>query len=230
MLYDQLAEFCDCAGEFTDKDVYDLISVVSLATGWMQEPCETFEVSERREVIDLPSCMDCPYIFEPYYYPYDPESFSFSLLKIKGLEEETTPLEYMYSPYLEKFRVDLGLSPCDCIKNDCGCPTEYKLVVTYKAGYDEIPSCLLPVFCNLIEVIHAKNDCDCAPGCGCDNPQATYDANGNLVTNPVKYKTGDPVSVFLETDLAKMLVEQYKNQLGLISLVRWDPDVWGCVV
>lgn len=216
--------------EVTEKDVLDLISVVSLATGWMQEPCETFELSERREVIDLPSCMDCPYTFEPFYQPYDPDSFTFELLKIKGLEEEVIPADFVYSEYAKVFRVDTGLPKCLCACDECGCPTEYKLVVKYNAGYEEIPDCLLPVFCNLIEVIHEKNSCDCGTCGDCGDDEAHYDKYGNLITNIVKYKSGDVTSVFLETDLAKMLVQQYKNQLGMLSLYKSDHNVWGYVV
>lgn len=226
---DQLKAYCDCVEEITDKDVLDMISVVSLATGWSQIPCETFETAERREVIDLPDCLDCPYEFEPYYQPYDPESMVFTLLHVKGMDIEEIPLTHVYSEYEDKFRVDTQLPPCSCCRCDeCGCPSEYKLVATYMAGYDEIPTCLLPVFCNLIEVIHTKNSCDC--GCVSCNEETKYDRDGNIAIQEVHYKSGDVVSVFLETDLAKVLVQQYKNQLGLMSLARLDPEVWGYVV
>lgn len=230
MIADQLKEFCDCV-EMTDQDITDMVSVVSLATGWMTAPCETFEKSTRREVIDLPSCMDCAFVFEPYFKPYDVESFSFALVTIKDVDETVTPItNFSYSELMESFRVDTGLPACNCTcDKDCGCPTEYKLLVTYTAGYDEIPTCLLPVFCNLMEVIHAKNACDC--GCAsCESETTTYDADGNITTQQIKYKSGDVVSVFLETELGKMLVEQYKSQLGMMSLIRLNHDVWGFVV
>lgn len=233
-IYDQLTQFCDCVDDITMKDVEDMISVVSLATGWLKDPCESFLTSERREVIDLPSCMDCPYTFEPYYYPFDPDTFSVSLLTVQGIDETLIPVpEFRYSEVEGVLRIDTGLVPCHCLPCDvCGCPPEYKLVITYEAGYDTIPDCLLPVFCNLIEVIHAKNDCDCCEkGCtSCDNETAKYDQYGNIVTQQIKYKSGDVVSVFLETDLGKLLVEQYKSQLGMMSLVKKSHDVWGYVV
>lgn len=237
-LYTQLSQFCECVKEVDDKDVEDMISVVSLATGWALEPCDTFEKSDRREVIDLPSCMDCPFEFEPYYYPFDAESFTFTLIKRKGLEEERTSLlNFRYSgfdigemKFTGGFLVDTGLPQCNCTcEDECGCPTEYKLLVEYTAGYELLPECLLPVFCNLLEVIHAKNSCDCND-CGCNGDTVTYDANGNITAQEIKYKSGDVVSVFLETDLGKMLVEQYKNQLGVISLLQQTHNVWGMVV
>lgn len=237
-LFEQLRQYCTCAEEVSDRDVDDMIGVISLATGWMLNPCQTFEMSERREVIDLPSCMDCPYDFSPYFRPFDPSSFSFTLVKRKGLEEERTELpNWRYTgfgtggtEYDGSFLVDTQLPLCVCACDECGCPTEYKLLVEYTAGYDTIPECLLPVFCNLLEVIHAKNSCDCG-GCGCNSGETvTYDADGNLTTQRIDYKSGDVVSVFLETDLAKMLVEQYKNQLAMMSLLQKQHDIWGCIV
>lgn len=238
-LYDQLVQYCQCVEEATDRDVEDMIGVVSLATGWTKNPCDTFELMERREVIDLPLCMDCPFEFEPYYKPFDADSFSFTLIKRKGMEEERVYLNnFRYNGFDDRdmkyeggFLIDTGLPLCNCsCKDDCGCPTEYKLLVTYEAGYSVLPECILPVFCNLLEVIHAKNSCDCG-GCACNSGgTTTYDADGNITTQEIKYKSGDVVSVFLETDLAKMLVEQYKNQLGMISLLKYKHDVWGYVV
>lgn len=237
-LYDQVTQYCDCVSQITAKDVDDMIAVVSLATGWMLRPCDTFELSKRREVIDLPSCMDCPYKFTPYYFPFDASSFTFTLLERKGLEEVLTPLDkFKYigwddgdMKYSGDFLVDTGLPKCHCACDECGCPTEYKLIVEYDAGYELLPDCLLPVMCNLLEVIHNKNSCDCTQ-CGCGGDEVTYDSEGNITSDQtIKYKSGDVVSVFLETDLAKMLVEQYKNQLGMMSLLKYHHTVWGCVV
>lgn len=240
-IFEQVSQYCTCVEEITEKDVSDMIDVVSLATGWMLNPCETFELSDRREVIDLPSCMDCPYTFTPYYAPFDPNSFRFTLITRKGIEQTMTPIEgYLYTGLTfgcdcvgsseGDFRIETGIPKCKCgCTTECGCPTEYKLLVEYRAGYEDLPDCLLPVMCNLLEVIHAKNSCDCN-GCGCDGDKATYDADGNIITQEIKYKSGDVVSVFLETDLGKMLVEQYKNLLGQMSLLKYTHNVWGCVV
>lgn len=229
MIVKQLEEYCGCV-DVVEADVEELIDVISLATGWTRSPCETFLYGDRREVIDIPSCMDCPYEFKPYYFPFDIESFSFSLVRIKGIEETVTPItDFAYSYTKDAFLVDTGLPKCNCKCPDCGCPAEYKLVVTYEAGYKDLPECLLPVFCNLLEVIRAKNNCDCTD-CSCNQENVVYDRYGNIVQQNVQYASGDVVTVMLETDLGKMLVQQYKNQIALLSLNTTSHDIWGFVV
>lgn len=217
---EQLRDFCNCVkdDDAFSKNVEELINIVSQATGWMRTPCETLMTGERKEVFPV-ECNDCPIEFEPYYHPFDPESFHFLLVATKGLEETVTELDYKYSEVSGLFRVDLGLD-CACMGKECGCPTEYKVYVTYEAGYDLLPDCLLPVFCNLLEVIRAKNTCDCGCGCG---------SNENNEQN-VTYASGDIVTVALETDLGKILVEQYKNQLATFSLINDSQRLWGFVV
>lgn len=220
-IVDQLSEYCSCVGDVEEADIAELVNTISLATCWMQNPCETFLKSERREVIDLPDCMDCPMEFTPFYHPYDPESFKFSLLKIEGITETVTEItDFAYSETMGLFRLNTGLPSCKC--NTCGCDDckpVYKLVVTYEAGYEELPDCLLPVFCNVLEVIKAKNTCDCHD-CGCD---------GSGEDN-IQYAEGDVVTVALETDIGKLLVEQYKKQIGMISLCKAPETLWGFVV
>ena len=214
---EQLRDFCDCVKEDNafSKNGEELINVVSLATGWMRSPCETLMTGVRHEVFDV-ECSDCPIEFTPYYHPYNVSSFHFYLITTKGMEETVTELEHVYSAYRDVFRIDLGLD-CACTVT-CGCETTYKIAVEYEAGYDLLPDCLLPVFCNILEVIQAKNTCDC--NCGCEG-------SGE---DDVKYASGDIVTVALETDLGKMLVEQYKNQLAMLSLINGVSKMWGFVV
>ncbi len=222
-IIDQLSKYCDCVRDVSEGDIAELVNVISLATCWMQNPCETFLTSERREVIDLPDCMDCPMEFTPFYHPYDRESFSFSLLTVEGLTETVTEItDFAYSEAMGLFRVETGLPDCECApKCTPDCKPVYKLIVTYTAGYDEIPSCLLPVFCNILEVIKAKNDCSCD---NCDDCENKYDEDN------IQYATGDIVTVALETDIGKLLVEQYKKQIGMISLCNKPSSLWGFVV
>lgn len=217
---EQLRDFCPCVkedGAFS-ANVAEMINVVSLATGWMRTPCETLMSGERKEVFPV-ECEDCPIEFTPYYHPFEPDSFSFYLIQTKGLEETVTELDFSYSEANGLFRVDLGMD-CKCMAKECGCPTTYQVMAKYTAGYDLLPDCLLPVFCNLLEVIRAKNSCDC--GCGCGGSE-------NSEQN-IEYASGDIVTVALETDLGKILVEQYKNQLAALSLINGEQRLWGFVV
>lgn len=215
---DRLKSHCSCV-EADDADVVELINLVSSATGWAVHPCETFLKGPRRELIDLPNCMDCAYEFTPYYHPFDPETFSFKLVDISDEGEGVVEAPFVFIGSKEVFRVQTGLPSCKCAQNPCGCGHEHKLLVTYEAGYEEdIPECLYPVFCNLLDVIHAKNKCEC--GCGC--PEETKNEEPT-------YAQGDIVTVQVETDLGKMVVADLKRQLGMISLLRRN-DLWGFVV
>lgn len=219
MDWDDLKDYCNCV-EADDDDVSELVNVISLATGWQSKPCETFLKSTRREVIDLPSCTDCPIVFDPYYVPFDQSSFKFYLVTIEDIAESVSEItNFAYHTSDGKFYVNPGIPSCKC-SDKCGCPATYKMIVEYDAGYETIPDCLLPAFCNVLDVIHRKNTCDCNT-CSCDNTGSEEN---------VTYATGDIVTVALETDIGKMLVEQYKKQLGMISLYRRQRDLWGFVV
>ncbi len=218
----QLSSYCDCVGDFTTRDVTELINAVSIATGWTREPCETFLLSSRREVIDLPSCMECVFEFEPFYHPYTVESFSFTLIKQDGLTEESTSItDYIYSTVDEKFKLTLPLPDCkcECVPACSDCEPTYKLLVDYEAGYEEIPECLLPAFCDLLQVIIAKNTCDCT----CDNCEGNNE-------DEIQYAKGDVVTVELQTQLGKIIVQQYLNQLGMLNLYNVKHTIWGYVL
>lgn len=218
---DQLKEYCECV-DVDSSDIAELVNVVSLATCWTRKPCETFLTSERKEVIDLPDCLDCPITFEPYYQPFDPDSFEFSLVKIEGVEETVTPItEFSYSMVDDVFRINPGIPSCECKPCYCGCPPQYKLLVTYDAGYDELPDCILPILCDMLSLIHEKRKCDC--GCVVCEDGTTEEE--------IKYPSGDALTASVQIELAKMLTQTYQNQLGLISLCHGDYQrLWGMVV
>lgn len=215
-IVEQLTEYCDCVGSVEEKDVQEIIDLVSMLTCWTDEPCDTFLLGGRTEVVELPSCLDCSFRFEPFYHPFDLDSFKFTVVELDGTTvTETEVTDYVYLN--GEFILNLPLPDCKCIPKHCGCEPEYTLRVEYEAGYEGLPDCLLPVFCNLLDVIQAKNTCDCEKDCACNTEGS------------IQYATGDVVTAALETDLGKMLVEQYKRQLALISLCdKWD--LWGFVV
>lgn len=226
MIYEQLSDYCDCIKSFKEEDVDELINLVSVATCWTQQPCETFLNSERREVVRLDDCLcDCEIVrFKPYYTPFDVESFTFTLVKEVGIEEEFIPItEFNYSEVEGVFKIDPPIPNCKCGCNECSCNPTYKLVVDYTAGYEDLPDCLLPIFCEALQYIIERRSCDCTQCQTCEND---YDDdkvevlvdNAATITNQLK-------KYFVET-----LAEQYKRQLSLISLCRHRRTIWGIVV
>ena len=229
-IIEQLTEYCDCLtrevdGEafpnFTERDVYELVNLISSYTCWAQHPCETFLQGERREVVDVPDCgCDCDiFEFEPFFFPFDPESFVFTLVEQNGITETHTPVStYIYSEADEKFRLELPLPDCRC-RPKCGCRSKYKLIVTYVAGYEEIPECLLPIFCEALQWVIDKNECDCEKCQDCENKYPD--------SNQIDYTS---LTGRLQEHFLTVLTHQYFRQLSLISLCQARHSLWGVVV
>lgn len=219
---EQLTEYCDCL-DVEERDVTELINLISNYTCWAQKPCETFLKSERKEVLDLPDCVcDCyVFEFEPFFAPYDVDSFTFTLIEQNGIDEILTPIStYKYSEADERFRLELPLPDCRC-KPRCGCESKYKLLITYIAGYENIPECLLALFCDALEWIQEKNKCDCEDCEPCN--ERTYNNVGEIDYTRLDGRIRDR---FLT-----ILTKQYINQLSLISLCqRYKGTLWGVVV
>ena len=230
-VYEQLIEYCDCLivsepheapyAKFDERDVNELIDLISNYTCWANKPCETFLQSERKEVIDVKDCScECDVIeFEPYYAPFDVDSFEFTLVEQNGIEETLTPITtYKYSEADEKFRLELPLPNCDC-KPRCGCKSNYKLVIKYVAGYEELPECLLPLFCETLQWIIDKNKCDCEKCEECENKYTDK--------HEIDFTTVDGR---LKNYFLNVMVSQYIRQLSLISLCKKNLDMWSVVV
>lgn len=222
MIIDQLKSYCDCV-EVNDRDVEELVELVSMATCWMQSPCETFLSAQRREVVELPECQcDCDiYEFAPFYHPFDVDSFTFTLVKQEGITEESYPItEFIYSEIDGAFKMKLPLPSCQC-RSTCGCTPQYKLLVEYVAGYEELPDCLLPVFCEALQWVKEKNTCDCSECQACSNETELITAD---------YENGATITDRLADYFIKSLTEQYKRELSLISLCDRRNKIWGFVV
>lgn len=221
-VYEQLREQCNCINSVSEADVDELINLVSSYTCWAQKPCETLLLSERREVISLPDCMDeCDvFTFEPFYKPFDEESFSFTLVTQTGIDEETTEItEYSYSELDGNFKMVLPIPNCKCAP-ECGCPRTHKLLVTYVAGYEELPVCLIPLFCEALQYIKEKNKCDCDSCAVCDNK---YDND----KTPILVPDAATLTEQLKNYFIRVLTNQYKRQLSLISLCEYPSELWG---
>ena len=216
-IYEQLREYCECVEDISDKDINELVDIVSVASCWCNSPCETFLMSERKEVIELPISTSCceENIFEykPFYHPFDVNSFKFKVVKQSGLTEEEVETEIVYSDVDNLFKVKLL----------CDCDSEYKLVATYDAGYENIPECLLPVFCEIIGLIKAKNTCNCGcETCGSENPNNAVDYG--------EYPQGDLITASVKAELTNILTKQYIKQIGLISLCENYNELWAVIV
>lgn len=221
--FEQLTEYCDCQ-DVDERDVNELINLISTYTCWAQKPCENFLQNERREVKDLPDCVcDCDvFEFEPFYAPFDPESFVFTLVEQNGITETTVTLSsYTYSEVDGNFKLELPLPDCRCRSSKCGCESKYKLLVTYVAGYEGIPECLLPLMCEALYWIHDKNKCECEDCEACDPTKNTDEGVINYATLDGR----------LQEHFLNVLTRQYFNQLSLISLCqRYRGELWGVVV
>lgn len=222
-VFEQLSEYCDCLKSVDERSVNELITLISGYTCWAQKPCETFLTGERKEVIDLPNCgKDCDvFPFEPFYAPFNKDSFTFTLIEQNGIQEIATPItDYVYSEVDEQFRLELPLPDCKC-KPKCGCESNFKLMVTYVAGYDEIPDCLLPLMCEALQWIIEKNTCDCSECEPCDT--------GYREPKQIDYTT---LTGRLQEHFLTVLTVQYFRSLSLISLCGKHRKgyLWGIVV
>ena len=221
--FEQLTEYCDCMEDVQERDVIELINLISTYTCWTQVPCETFLLSERREVVEIPQCAkDCDvFEFEPFYRPFDKDSFTFYLIEQEGIDETSTEItSFGYSETDGKFRLELPLPNCTCSPR-CGCEKKYKLLVTYVAGYELIPECLLPLFCEALQWIADKNKCICEDCEPCKE-------NDYSNPNQIDYTN---ITGQLQEMLVTTLAKQYFSQLGLISLCsNYKGELWGVVV
>lgn len=218
---DQLTEYCDCL-DVKEADVNELINLISVQTCWStkEDICGTFLKGERKEVIDLPDCVcDCDvFTFEPYYFPFDPDSFTFTVIEQEGITEVATPItDFVYSAVDEVFRMELPLPKCGC-KPQCGCDKKYKLLVTYVAGYELLPDCLLPIFCEALQWIKIKNTCDCEECQPCNEPAEVGEIDYTTLTGR------------LQDYFLTVLTEQYIRHLAMISLCEMRHDLWAVVV
>lgn len=225
----QLRDYCGCLPEMDDGElegnVAELIHLISTMTCWAQQPCETFLNSGRTETLSLQKAEPCScdsgvVSFEPYYRPFQEGTFKVSLAWQQGMEEKITeldPQDYRYSSNFGVLRINAGRYMADC---GC-CPGEYRLVVTYDAGYELIPECLLPLFCEMLQLIYDKNNCSCHDCQACENDSDVS----------IEYADGDRVSPEMEKYLTRLILDGHQKMMGLISLCgAGKGSIWGEVI
>lgn len=213
----QLNNYCSCIEEINEKDLMELITLVSNITCWE----DTFLRGAREEIVSLKGCVDkCGIIkWNPFYKFYDINTFYFELVKIKGIEEEVIKIgEVVFSDIDKCFKIQLPLEQCGCKCNClCDCKEEYFLKITYEAGLDILPEELLPVFCDMIKLVQRKNDCCCDGTCSCSTQTYTVEEQQSL------YKIGDWMGYEHDKELSTLLNGQYRKILGMLSLCDKSP-------
>lgn len=213
----QLQQHCDCMKDkdledgVIEKNVEEMIHLISLITCWCQEPCENFLMSNRTEIfepseIEACGCNKGIVEFIPFYYKgIVDNSFKVTVIETIGIEEKVTDLNssmFKYSTTSGVLRVDLS----DFVTYDqCCCPTFKKLIITYDAGFEELPDCLVDLFCDVLHVITAKNKCNCKECQACNREGEIVEYNEGVAEN---------IGMYLDS-----LIEMaYKRQLDLISI------------
>lgn len=238
-IIEQLIGYCDCFKELTDldeqgrlnleKNLMELIHLVSNMTCWNGSICDTFLNGAREEILDaktLDACRCDGALFEvaPFFTPFDPETLEIYWSEVNGIKEDIIkidPEKYAYIESLGTIRIDLSEFASSC---QCGCKPTVKIKLVYQAGYELLPDCLLPIFCDLLHVIYAKNSCNC------DKCQACNNTNSTAIPE-IEYADGDEVTPVIETYLNTLIANGYKTLLGQISLCgNYHNHLWGCVI
>lgn len=236
-IIEQIKENCDCLKEkdiesgLVDKSISQLIQLISTITCWTNRDmtCATFLSSDRQELFDINAIQQCGHCdhglmdVELFYTPIVPETIKVKVLTRTGIKFEEHVLsedEYSFNPYENVLYIDLK----DFIFcNPCSCDSVEKVIVDYVAGYEELPECLLPIFCDMLSYLIEMNRCECAKSCDiCD-----IDTVDEVTLTG--YESEEQKTTF---DFVKnTITNAYSRQLELMSLCgRRRKRFWGAVV
>lgn len=235
-LLQQLNENCTClsdddieADDFK-KNVEQLINLLSILTCWKRgtEPCETFLLSERKEIFTIGQLQQCGccdnYLMDvPLTYDkIDPSTIKIVFQVRDGIHFNLIEINSNDFSYDEtENRVWIDFSNYEEAKK-CGCEKMTKIIITYDAGYEKIPECLLPVFCDYLGYVIDMNRCKC--GCPvCDTTETVTEDN---ILNADS--SDAQVSTYLV--VRQHIITAYARQLESISICGRDYTYWGAVV
>ena len=234
-IIEQLKEHCDCFPENVEavvfeKTVNELIHLISIMTCWTNSLCETFLNGMREEIFDaervnLCTCDRGLLEFEPFYVPIYPETITAQLVVQNGIEDTVIDISENDIGYSETFaHIRIDYQKYLSQQSDCYCPENAKIIVRYVAGYEELPECLLPIFCDMLHIIYDKNDCSCDKCQECT--QKYSDDEIEVIAE------GDvTVEINIKKTLMSLVHYSYTNSLGLMSLCgRKQYRIWGVVV
>ena len=176
-------------------------------TCWKNSPCENFLSSDREEVMDVDVIKSCwcdggLMIVPLYYREIKAETIQVFVQIRNGVKFEEIELstdDFSFNQYENKLYIDLSEYDTESV---CNCEKVHKLIVRYTAGFELLPNCLLPVFCDYLSYVIKMNQCDC-------NCNTCEDDTEN--TEPVEPDT-------IEEYIQRTLFIAYARQLETISL------------
>ena len=179
---ERIQEHCQCFdcddGATIQTYIKPFLNVLARLFCWVDGECDTILRATRQEIIpvteyEICGC-DAMFEFKPYYWKgFDPSTLKVYMHTKNGLKRDIYELEtsdYDYDPIDGTIIVNMTdeLSPCCRCTCECGCETQYKLVVTYEAGYtaDTLPDCVLDALCHFLNIFIAyQNDCGSLDDC-----------------------------------------------------------------
>lgn len=237
----QLKDYCDC---LKDKDLKDtdkfaknveqLINLISTLTCWKRgdEVCETFLMQTRVEYIDvslISRCCRCDNGImntELFYDLVQPDSIKLQLkirdgIHIKYIDIDNSHFEYDVTT--NELWIDLSDY---LLTGECSCEKVEKIIVTYDAGFEQIPECLLPVFCDYLQYVIEMNRCECSTCDTCNSTEDYEDAEKDLIVN--LDNTDEQLNTYIA--VRRSIVKTYARQLEIISLCGRHRRFLGMVV
>lgn len=180
---ERLQEHCSCFdcedGATMQTYVDKFLRVLARMLCWTDGECGSLLKSNREEIIEVDEVQlcGCDAIVEviPFYSKgFDPSTLKVYLHKRKGFEREEyelKPSKFNYSKVDNSILINVTdeLSPCCRCCDCCSCESQYKVILTYDAGYtsSSIPDCIFDVLCHFLSIFIAyQNNCgsldDCA--------------------------------------------------------------------
>ncbi len=224
-IYEQLKNYCDClktsdvnADNF-NQNINQLIDLISTLTCWKSKPCETLLSSDRQEVFDINAVKSCwcdngLMIVDLYYKEVKEETIKVTVQIRNGVQFEDLEIDtsdYSFNVYENKLYIDLSKYN---INDFCSCEKVHKVIVEYTAGFELLPECLLPIFCDYLQYVIEYNRCDC----NCDTCED--DTTNEEPQEPDTIEEYIQNSIFIA----------YKRQLETISLCGRNNWFVGMVV
>ncbi len=228
-LYDQIQGYCSCMGEINECEVEkylsQLVDYVSAMTCWKRKTCETFLSSEREEVFSPSYVKDCGcdhgMTVIPFYYTHVFEPTIEVTIQLRDgvhfCEVLVEPDDYSFDVYENELYINLS-KYLGLVGGQCDCTKMHRVIVRYIAGYDRIPDCILPIFCDLMNYIVELNSCDCDRCTECESGSEEQEI------------PDDENQQLIHSWIQQAVTTVYINQLGLMSLCGKKHGFLGVVV